>query len=886
MVETLNLFRDLYRRWKAPKGTPLRDEIAAVFRFRYTCFKDLLDSNTQLMNLIADLEEKLEGHQVFGMSYVRSQSARAAFHAFRMIKSLDVLSGHRYPSLYAVLDKINAGIREQLGEKKELPVTELVLPLTRVNKDMVDAVGGKNAGLGEALTRIGLPIPPGFAITTRAYDLFLAFNDLVDEINKRKMEIDPQDPQTVQQVSEEVQQLIIQAQVPPTLETAILAAHREMEARVRPPDARDFALRVSMRSSAIGEDSELSYAGQYLTILNVPADQLVQAYKDILASLYTSRAISYRLNKGIRDEDTAMSVVCLTMVDAVASGVMYSHHPFNVLDDNLLISAVWGLGPYAVDGVITPDTYRVARDQDLTILESRVAHKPVQLVGKPDEGLREVPVDPESQDKPCLTPAQVKTLAGYGLKLESHYRGPQDVEWALDREGRLLVLQSRPLRLQAPTEADLAGIPVAAGYPLLLSGGAPAFPGVGCGPAFHVRSDEDLLSFPEGAVLVAQHSSPKFVLVMPKAQAIVTDSGSISGHMASLSREFMVPTILDSKTATSAIPPGQEVTVDAYTARVYQGRVPELLARQQAREAHMKDTPVYETLRKVAHYILPLRLVDPKSPEFSPEFCRSLHDLGRLVHELSYTEMFQISDLVSAKGGGAAKLDAPIPLDLYLIDLGGGLAETARDAAKVRLEQVVSVPFRALLEGMMHPDLRAREPRPIQISGLLSVMREQILAAPNLEERFGERSFAIISDKYLNFSSRVGYHYSVLDCYCGKTVNKNYITFSFKGGAADDIRRNRRARAIAVALLGLDFSVDVKGDRVDARLQKYEAPVIAEKLDQIGRLLIFTRQMDMLMTSEVSVEAVAQNFLAGNYTLDFAALEQTPVGPALKTGES
>jgi pyruvate,water dikinase len=578
MVETLNLFRDLYRRWKAPKGKPLRDEIAAVFRFRYTCFKDLLDSNTQLMNLIADLEEKLEGHQVFGMSYVRSQSARAAFHAFRMIKSLDVLSGHRYPSLYAVLDKINAGIREQLGEKKELPVTELVLPLTRVNKDMVDAVGGKNAGLGEALTRIGLPIPPGFAITTRAYELFLAFNDLVDEINKKKMELDPGDPQTLQQVSQEIQQLITDAQVPPPLAAAILSAYDQMAAAPAPTGT----LRVSMRSSAIGEDSELSYAGQYLTILNVPADKLVQAYKDILASLYTSRAISYRLNKGIRDEDTAMSVVCLQMVDAVASGVMYSHHPFNVLDDNLLISAVWGLGPYAVDGVITPDTYRVARDQDLTILESRVAHKPVQLVGKPDEGLREVPVDPESQDKPCLTPAQVKTLAGYGLKLESHYRGPQDVEWALDREGRLLVLQSRPLRLQAPTQADLAGIPVAAGYPLLLSGGAPAFPGVGCGPAFHVRSDEDLFSFPEGAVLVAQHSSPKFVLVMPKAQAIVTDSGSISGHMASLCREFMVPTILDSKTAytPSAGPGGHGGCLHARSTRKGAG----VAGRQQARK--------------------------------------------------------------------------------------------------------------------------------------------------------------------------------------------------------------------------------------------------------------------------------------------------------------
>jgi pyruvate,water dikinase len=564
------------------------------------------------------------------------------------------------------------------------------------------------------------------------------------------------------------------------------------------------------------------------------------------------------------------------MVDAVASGVMYTRHPFNVLDDNLLISAVWGLGPYAVDGVVTPDTYRVARDRDLTLLESRVAVKPVQLVANPGEGLREAPVPPENRDRPCLSPEQIKILAGFGVRLADHYRGPQDVEWALDRSGRLLVLQSRPLRLEAPTETDLAEIPVAPGYPLLLSGGAPAFPGVGCGPVFQVLSDEDLLAFPDGAVLVARHSSPKFVLVMPRAQAIVTDSGSISGHMASLAREFGVPALLDTKTATRALPPGLEVTVDAYTGRVYRGRVPELLAHQQARESHMQGTPVYETLKGVAQYILPLRLVDPKAPDFAPENCRSLHDLGRLVHELSYTAMFQISDLVSAKGGGAAKLVAPIPLDLYLIDLGGGLAPEAREAPRVSVGQITSVPLLALLKGMAHEDLRAREPRPVQLSGLLSVMREQILAAPNMEERFGDKSYAIISDKYLNFSSRVGYHYSVLDCYCGQTVNKNYITFSFKGGAADDVRRNRRVRAIALVLMGLGFAVDVKGDRVDARLQKYDRGVIEEKMEFIGRLLNFTRQMDMLMTSEASVEAVAQNFLAGNYSLAALAPEPAP----------
>jgi pyruvate,water dikinase len=869
-METLNLFREIYRKFTGRRGAPSRDDLAAAFRFRYACFKDLLDSNTQLLNIIADLEEKLTGRHVFGMSYVRSQSARAAFHAFRMIKSLDVLSGHKYPVLYGVLDQINGAIKDRLGEKKELPLTDPVLPLSGVNRDMVDWVGGKNAHLGEAL-KIGLPIPAGFAITTRAFADFLAFNDLVDEINKCKMEIDPGNPQTVQQVCQDIQALIAAARVPPALAAAIDAAFARLQAEAGPAPVR-----VSLRSSAIGEDSELSYAGQYLTLLNVPGDQLLPAYKKILASLYTPRAVSYRLNKGIRDEDIAMSVVCLHMVDAVASGVMYSHHPFNLRDDNLLISAVWGLGPYAVDGVITPDTYRVAKTGDLDVLDQRVSHKAVQLAARPDAGLHEIPVPPEMQDQPCLTPAQIKILAAYGVKLEDHYHCPQDVEWALDRDGRLLVLQSRPLVLSAAAGQDLQNIPPVEGFPVLVEGGAAACPGVGCGPAFLVHRDEDLLDFPDGAVLVARHSSPKYVIAMPKAQAIVTDSGSISGHMAALSREFSLPTLLDTKVATRTIAPGQMITVDADARRIYAGQVPELLDLQAPRESHLKDTPVYAALKQVAEFILPLHLINPGAPDFTPASCRSLHDISRLVHEFSYTEMFKISDLVAAKEGYALKLDAPIPLDLYLIDLGGGLAGADPGAPKVTPAQVASVPLQALLRGMLREDVRAREPRPVQFSGLLSVMREQLLTAPNAEARFGERSFAIISDKYLNFSSRVGYHYSVLDAYCGATVNKNYITFSFKGGAADDVRRSRRVRAIAIVLLGLDFAVEVKGDRVDARLQKYDSPVIQDKLDLIGRLLIFTRQMDMLMTSEISVEAVARNFLQGNYSLDVEAM----AGPA------
>ena len=169
---------------------------------------------------------------------------------------------------------------------------------------------------------------------------------------------------------------------------------------------------------------------------------------------------------------------------------------------------------------------------------------------------------------------------------------------------------------------------------------------------------------------------------------------------------------------------------------------------------------------------------------------------------------------------------------------------------------------------MLSDDLKNQEPRPVNLGGFFSVMSRQMLEPPNMAtERFGDRSYAIISDRYMNFSSRVGYHYSVLDSYCGKTDAKNYINFQFKGGAADDIRRGRRARVIEIVLNRMGFLVNTVGDRVTARIAKQSAVVMAEKLDFLGRLLIFTRQMDMLMHNDALVDDMARAFLNGNYHL-------------------
>ncbi len=673
---------DIVRKWLAPKSQPSKEDLNEVFRFKYSCFKDLLASNEDNLNIITDIEQKLLGQQIFGMAYVRTVSARTVFHTLRMIKSLNALSGNRHLPLFDALERINIHIKAELEKKKELPATEFVLPYSRIDKEKVDWVGGKSANLGEVLTRVQLPIPEGFAITVRAFDAFFAHNDLVDEVNKRKMDLDPNDPNTMTLVSEEIQRLIITAQVPSELEAAIVSAYEGLREKAG-GKALDAPLKISMRSSAIGEDEELSHAGQYLSMLNVSEDKLVQTYKFIVASLYTPRAISYRLAKGIREEDVVMSVACLQMVESVTSGIAYSRHPFNMLADHIVISAVWGLGPYAVGGVITPDTYRVSKDNEFRILESKISRKPVQLVCNPDGGLLDIPVPQELQDKPCLTPQQVRTLADYTVKLEKHFKSPQDIEWAIDNEGRLLILQSRPLRLNSLLEADSEKVmPRLSGYSLLVENGAVAYPGVGCGSAFHVRSEDDLLHFPEGAVLVAKQASPKFVIAMQKAQAIVTDSGSVTGHMASLSREFAVPSVLDAKEATAKIPEGTLITVDAYSGRVYMGKVPELMSLQKSRESHMQGTPVYETLKKLAQWIVPLSLVDPSSPSFTPQSCRTLHDIMRFVHELSYAEMFKISDIVSAQAGAALKVDAPIPLDLFVMDLGEGLSMLSEENRK------------------------------------------------------------------------------------------------------------------------------------------------------------------------------------------------------------
>lgn len=838
-----------------------KDMVFDEIKQKYAYFQDLLSSNLELLNIISDIERKMRDHVFYDHAFVENRSKRAVFLTNRMIESLNALSQNDYRHIIPVFEKIAEKILNAMNRQK-VTVPDLILPYSLINRSMVDAVGGKNANLGEMSNCGSLRIPAGFAITTTAYHLFVEENRLTEQIFEELAGVKHDDIHQVEWVSETIQRLIFSARIPVELENAIFQGFDDYIAnKTLPLSANDHEPVIAMRSSAVGEDGELSFAGQYLSVLNVTRNRMLQTYKYVVASLFTPRAISYRHQHGISQTGCAMGVACLQMVESVASGVMYSQHPFKETD-GVIISAVWGLGQYAVDGHISPDVYTISRDEMLAIIEKQIPDKPVQLVMDPDGGLIEVPVPREKQSKPCLTDRQIKSLAEQGLKLQAHYQCPQDTEWALDPEGNLIYLQTRPIRITSPENSLFPKeCPPIDGYEVLLEGGQAASPGFAVGYAFHVNSEAELNHFPAGAILVARHSSPKFVVAMQKAAAIVTDAGSITGHMASLCREFDVPSLLDTKTATRLVPHSELITVDTISRRIYRGSVSELNIKQEALKPVFRDTPARKELLQAAQYITPLNLLDPQSSDFKAENCRTLHDIMRFVHEHSYLVMFRMGDTASGADSGAKKLVAPIPLDLYVIDLGGGVAIADNAGKKIRAAQIISIPFKAFLDGLLDEKLRNIGPRPVELSGFLSVVAEQIAVPGNTPERLGERCYALVSDKYLNFSSRVGYHYSVLDCYCGKSVNKNYISFQFKGGAANDIRRNRRARAIAAILKTNAFAVDRKEDQVDARFHKYELAETKEMLVMLGRLLQFTRQMDMLMIDDDCVDAVVKNFL-------------------------
>jgi len=436
-----------------------------------------------------------------------------------------------------------------------------VVWFNEVTKKDIPLVGGKGANLGE-MTNAGIPVPPGFIVTSDAYFRFLRETKLAHRIRELLGNLDVNNSRQLQQVANRVIKLISNAAMPPDIAREIAQAYIQMGRGL-----------VAVRSSATAEDlPEASFAGQQRTLLNIEReDDVVVAVQQCWASLFEARAIFYRVQQRFDHFKVGIAVPVQKMVQSETSGVMFTVDPVTSDRSKITIEAILGLGEMIVSGDVTPDHYVVNKD-DLKIVNREIAKQEWKLIrnegGKGEEANIKVVLTPEEQAQQKINDEEIIALAELGKRLEEHYQFPQDVEWAKENN-QLFIVQTRPvttIKEKAPEATAEINAPV------LLSG-APASPGIASGPVKLVLHASEIDKVKEGDVLVAEMTTPDFVPAMKRAAAIVTDRGGRTAHAAIVSRELGIPCVVGTERSMATLKDGQVITVDGAAGKVYDGKI-------------------------------------------------------------------------------------------------------------------------------------------------------------------------------------------------------------------------------------------------------------------------------------------------------------------------
>ncbi len=812
---------------------------------RFVRFVSLLESNHRVLKTISDMEEKVRGDYLFDTAYIQHSLETIRSDVEGIVRDLVALGGERYAAMRPRLRAIDAEVAALLRNGPAVIEDRLTIPLGELGRESAPSVGSKSAQLGEIKARVGLPVPDGFAISAWAYRLFLEANGLPERIEARLRALDARSHDDLVRASNDVQSSILSAKIPDELSGAIERAVLEV-------CRRSGATRFALRSSAIGEDTVFSFAGQYATYLNLASDEILDAYRRVVASKFTPQAIYYLLSHSLLDSDTPMAVGCVAMVDARAAGVIYTQNPVDPSDPAVVIHAVGGLGKLLVDGSLTPDVYRLDRSSG-ALREVTISEKPVRLRLCATGGVESVAIPEAERRAPAISESEARTLADFARRLEAHYGAPQDIEWAIDARGRCFILQSRPLRLIA---SEPAPEPQTEGLEVLLAGGSTACPGAGAGPVFHARSVSDLGAVPAGAVVVARSPIPGLVTVMGKASAIVTCVGGVASHMATLAREYRIATLVGLENA-SELAAGREVTVDATGRRVYSGLHPELVSARRPDVRSTEDNPVVAMLDRVLQKVAPLNLLHPADADFTVERCTTYHDLTRFAHQKAMEAMFATARQTDDLSALGRRLQSGIPMPMSIISVDQDLSRVAR-GKRLPLEAIDSPPFVTFWNGIVKegwPSQRARA----DVKGFAHLLASTAAGADSAE--FREDSFAIVGREYLLASLRMGYHFSTIEAIASDALSKNYVRIQFKGGGTQPDRRLRRVWLLTHVLGFIGFESLSRGDFLDARATYEPAAAILDKLRILGRLTIMTKQLDMALSNDEVAHWYATDFV-------------------------
>ncbi|RMP67595.1 hypothetical protein ALQ18_04698 [Pseudomonas marginalis pv. marginalis] len=455
-------------------------------------------------------------------------------------------------------------------ESGEITLVEYVVSLDKLGVHDVEHVGGKNASLGEMISNLagaGVSVPGGFATTAQAYRDFLELSGLNDQIHAALDALDVDDVNALAKTGSQIRQWIMEAEFPEKLNEEIRAAFATLSAGN--PD-----MAVAVRSSATAEDlPDASFAGQQETFLNIRGvENVIRAAKEVFASLFNDRAISYRVHQGFDHKLVALSAGVQRMVrsETGTAGVMFTLDTESGFRDVVFITGAYGLGETVVQGAVNPDEFYVHKHTleagRPAILRRNLGSKAIKMIygdeAKAGRSVKTVDVDKAERARFCLTDAEVSELAKQAMIIEKHYKCPMDIEWAKDGDdGKLYIVQARPETVKSRTSANVMERYLLKETGTVLVEGRAIGQRIGAGKVRIIKDVSEMDKVQPGDVLVSDMTDPDWEPVMKRASAIVTNRGGRTCHAAIIARELGIPAVVGCGNATQLLKDGQGVTV-------------------------------------------------------------------------------------------------------------------------------------------------------------------------------------------------------------------------------------------------------------------------------------------------------------------------------------
>ena len=851
--------------WQKLFGNTARtkDSVAEINIWRlqslFNNFRRILHLNNAVLEEMARLERALGGEYIFDRAFLETSVRTIASHVHHVTYNLNALTGNGYVALYdryqeirTILDDILSGNTRALG-------CPPVVALGDLGWELEPLVGIDMVCLAELRHHKGIQVAKGFVITAEGT---LALKERTVTAPSRLVQHSVNEVRAG--LAEQLKRLL---ESQPTRRLAIVVTQvddpdepvKELGRFSIVPSAQRSALEIVEEGSDSwpesydipGNDKRLSSESGALPESS-PDDFPLDLYGLCLERIIAT--INSRLRQSETQKGCGFALFVRSSAPIAMEGTIVTR---DAAADNYDLLSISASLPEEKEQA---NTFLLKRTYPFDLVSSDIT--PRSSGWRFPEGLlstdKAVNQEGMGRGSTLLAENELKALAETAMTLERILGWPVALEWQCLRNGNWIITRlflRQVIQYENPGDELVLELQNAV---ILSHGGQVVQGGLAAGRVVHASDEMSPADFPAGAVAVARIASPQLTPILQRAAAVLTEYGSAAGHLATVARELRLPAIFGIPGILERLPPNTEVTVDAGEAKVY-GGIQRSLLRHGARGIDFSPTdPEYRVLRQLLRFIMPLNLVDPEAPDFTPQGCRSFHDIIHFCHERAVDELAHFQERRSGLGKiRTRRLHLEVPMDIRVLDIGNGLKTD--DRHELTVEKVISEPFTAFLEGLQKPEAWATELPSFGFRDIMSGMPRSMSILETPAESF-TGNLAIVGDDYMNLSLRLGYHFSVVDAHLGNDEHRNYVYFRFAGGLADPDRRARRAKFISDVLRAMDFKVAVNGDLVVGRLKLAEKDILRSALFILGALTAFSRQRDTGLNSDADVKALFINF--------------------------